>query len=360
MHKKLLFIAASLSISLMACKSHEEEKIENNDFTCTQPLLTDTTVNQDYVAQIHSVREIEIRAQEKGFLQGIFVDEGQFVKKGQLLFKIMPGLYEAELLSAKAEAKAAEIEFQNTKVLSDKNIVSPNELALQQAKWDKAKAEVALAELHLSFTEIRAPFDGTIDRIPEKLGSLIEEGALLTKLSDNSEVFAYFNFSEPEYLHYKRNESSNQNRKVELLLADNQLLDAAGKIEVVESEFENETGNIAIRARFPNPKSLLKNGETGKVRYKAPYKNVLLIPQKACFEIQDKKFVFVLDKENKVRSREIVATAEIPDLYIVKEGLSKEERFVVDGVQKLKEGNQIKAEVISPLAIIEHLKLKAE
>jgi len=177
------------------CTTKKQEKIEVGTYAVTTPLIMDTTLTKEYVTQIQSARNIELRAQEKGFLQGIYVDEGQFVKSGQLLFKIMPKFYEAELLKAEAEVRASEIELKNTKLLSDKNIVSQNEMAMAQANLEKAKAEKALAKLHLSFTEIRAPFDGTIDRIPKKVGSLIDEGELLTSLSDNAQMFAYFNVS---------------------------------------------------------------------------------------------------------------------------------------------------------------------
>ena len=188
---------------LVSCNSKKEEKEEATNFTVTNPVQIDTSFTKQYVSQIKSVRNIEIRAQEKEFLQNIYVDEGQYVKAGQLLFRIMPKMYEAELLKAEAEVKGAQIELQNAKTLADKNIVSKNEQALALTKLQQAQAEVALARLHLSFTEIRAPFAGTIDRIPKKLGSLIDEGELLTSLSDNSEMFAYFNVSEPEYLNYK-------------------------------------------------------------------------------------------------------------------------------------------------------------
>ena len=152
-----------------------------------------------------------------------------------------------------------------------------------QAKLDGAKAEVALAKIHLSFTEIKAPFDGTIDRIPKKLGSLIDEGELLTSLSDNSQMFAYFNVSEPEYLDYQTNVKDRAASLVRLLLANGTVLSTQGNVETIESEFDNETGNIAFRARFPNPDKLLKNGETGKVLMTVPLKGALIIPQKATY-----------------------------------------------------------------------------
>ncbi|HEU4901227.1 MAG TPA: efflux RND transporter periplasmic adaptor subunit, partial [Flavisolibacter sp.] len=300
------------------------------------------------------------RAQEKGYLQNIYVDEGQAVKAGQLLFRIMPKVYEAEVLKAEAESKAAWIELQNTKVLSDKNIVSKNELAMAQAKLDQANAELKLAKLHLSFTEIKAPFDGTIDRIPLKLGSLVDEGELLTSLSDNSQVFAYFNVSEPEYLDYQLNSKNRGSTRVNLLLANSLPLNFQGEVETIESEFNSETGNIAFRARFPNPNRLLKNGETGKVQMTVPLRNALIIPQKATYEIQDKKYVFVVDKNGVARSTNITVSGEMPDLYVVGSGLSENDRILLEGVQNVKDDNKIEAQFISPREVISGLRLKAE
>ena len=347
-------------LCLVSCDTKKQEKEAATKFVVTNPIKIDTSYTKSYVAQIRSVRNIELRAQEKGFLQNIYVDEGQFVKQGQLLFKINPRMYESELLKTKAEEKAAEIELQNSKALADKLVVSKNELAMAQAKLEQAQAEVQLAQLHLSYTEIRAPFDGTIDRIPLKLGSLIEEGELLTSLSDNSEMYGYFNVSEPEYLDYQANVTKTANEKVSLLLANNKLFDYSGKVEVIESEFNNETGNIAFRARFPNSKRLLKNGETGEVQMKVQLPNAIVIPQKATYEIQDKKFVFVVDHKNTIKSREITITAEMPDLYVVKSGLSPTDKILLEGVQKVKDDERISYSYQSPKKVIAGLRLKAE
>ena len=345
---------------LAACTSVKEEKEETARYAVTTPLKVDTSFVKEYVSQIRSVRNIEIRAQEKGYLEGIFVDEGQTVHSGQLLFRIMPKLYEAEFLKAKAEADAASIEYQNTKTLADKNVVSKNELALAKAKLDGANAEVALAKLHLSFTEIRAPFDGSIDRLPKKLGSLIDEGELLTSLSDNSQVFAYFNVSEPEYLDYKNNAQNRGSARVNLLLANNEALKYAGQVETIESEFDNETGNIAFRARFPNPERLLRNGETGKVRMTVPLRGALVIPQKATYEIQDKTFVFVVDAGGIVHARNITLAGTMPDLYVVGSGLQEGDKILLEGVQKVKDDNKIVADYVDPHTVIANLRLKAE
>lgn len=360
MNRIVIIMGLCAMLCHTGCKPKKEVKEETAKYAVTTALKVDTSFAKEYVSQIRSVRNIEIRALEKGFLQNVYVDEGQFVKAGQLLFRIMPKVFEAELLKAEAEATASGIEVENTKLLVDKNVVSKNELAMAQAKSDQAKAEVALAKVHLSFTEIKAPFAGTIDRIPKKLGSLVDEGELLTSLSDNSEVFAYFNVSEPEYLDYKSSAKNTENTRVSLLLANNQALPYKGIVETIESEFNGETGNIAFRAKFPNPDKLLKHGETGKVEMTVPLHNVLVIPQKATYEIQDKVYVFVVDKNNVVKSRQITITHQMPDLYVVGSGLSENDRILIEGVQKVKDNDKIVTEFIGPREVISRLKLFAE
>lgn len=360
MQRYLMLIGLCAVLCYTSCTTKKEAKEETGKYAVTNPLRIDTSFTKEYVSQIKSVRNIEIRAQEKGYLQNIYVDEGQYVKAGQLLFRIMPKMYEAELLKAQAEAKAAEIELQNTKTLADKNVVSKNELAMAHAKLDQAKAEVAVAKLHLSFTEIKAPFDGTIDRIPLKLGSLIDEGELMTSLSDNSQMFAYFNVSEPEYLNYQTDIKGRGDKKVSLRLANNEVLKYKGQVETIESEFDGETGNIAFRAKFPNPDKLLKHGETGNVQMTVPLRNALIIPQKATYEIQDKSYVFVVDKNGKVKSRNIVIGSNMPDLYVVASGLSENDKILLEGVQKVKDNDKIKYEFVAPGEVISQLKLKAE
>jgi membrane fusion protein (multidrug efflux system) len=358
--KKAIFTGFLALLCLASCTTKKEVKEETGKYTVTNPVVIDTSFTKQYVSQIKSVRNIEIRAQEKGYLQNIYVDEGQSVKAGQVLFRIMPQLYEAELLKAESEAKAAQIELQNAKTLADKNIVSKNEQAMAQAKLEQAKAEVALAKLHLSFTEIRAPFAGTIDRIPKKIGSLIDEGELLTSLSDNTKMFAYFNVSEPEYIDYQQNVKDRGDSQVQLLLANNEPLKYKGKVEVIESEFDNETGNIAFRADFPNPDKLLRNGETGKVLMTVPVKNALVIPQKATYEIQDKMYVFVVDGNNVVKSKEIKIKGQMPDLYVVESGIAANDKILLEGVQNAKDDDKIKYDFRNPKEVISQLKLKAE
>ena len=172
MKRSILWAYLFTLVCHTSCTSRKEEKEESTKFLVTSPARMDTSVVKDYVCQIHSIRHIELRSQERGYLEKIYIDEGQQVKAGQLLFQIMPKVYQAELQRAQAETQAAQIEVQNTQVLADKNVVSPNELALAKAKLAKAKAEVALYAAHLGFTQIRAPFDGIIDRFHVRQGSL--------------------------------------------------------------------------------------------------------------------------------------------------------------------------------------------
>jgi len=301
-----------------------------------------------------------VRALEKGYLQKIFVDEGQLVNHGQLMFQIMPMLYQAELQKAQAEAKFAEIEYLNTKSLADRNVVSINELALAKAKLDKANAELALAQVHLGFTEIKAPFDGIMDRLQVRLGSLINEGDLLTSLSDNSEMWVYFNVPEAEYLNYRAKTQKENLLKVSLLMANNQLFGYSGVVKTIEADFNNETGNIAFRATFPNPDRLLRHGETGTIHMVVPIKDALIIPQKATFEILEKKYVFVIDKNNEVKQREITIGAEMPDIYVIKEGLTENDKILLEGIRMVKDNDKIEYAYEDPKTVIPHLKVYVE
>lgn len=343
------------------CQSNAEAKREEEArFLVTSPVRMDTSITKEYVCQIRSIRHIELRAQERGYLQKIFIDEGKPVRTGQLLFQIMPRLYEAELQRAQAEVNFTEIEYRNTKSLADSNIVAPNELAMAKAKLDKAAAELALAQVHLEFTRIRAPFDGIVDRLHVRLGSLIDEGELLTNLSDNSQMWVYFNVPEAEYLDYKMKVKKDSVIKVNLLMANNMLFQYPGVVETIEADFNNETGNIAFRATFPNPDGLLRHGETGNIQMVVPLEKVLIVPQKATFEVLDKKYVFVVDEHHIVRSREITIATEMPDLYVVDGGVTEDEKILLEGLKKVRDNDEIDFVYREPQEVISHLELYAE
>jgi len=359
--KRVFILTGFCAILLFtSCESHKETKEVETKFLVTSPVKMDTAITKEYVCQIRSINHIEVRALEKGYLQYIYVDEGQLVKKGQKMFQVMPMLYQAEVQKAQAEVNFADIEYQNTKSLADSNVVSKNELALAKAKLDKANAELSLAQVHLGFTQIKAPFDGIMDRFQVRLGSLVDEGELLTVLSDNSKMWVYFNVPEAEYLEYKTTIKKDSLVKVNLMMANHKLFKYQGAIETIEADFNNETGNIAFRATFPNPTGLLRHGETGNVIMNVPFKDALLIPQKSTYEVLDKKYVFVIDENNVVRSRQITIAAELPHIFIVQGGLAKNDKILLEGLRLVKENQKIDFEFVAPNAALANLELYAE
>ena len=357
---KIFIITAAVCLALVSCNRHEEKKHEVIKHLVTSPIILDTIITKDYVSQIHAIKHIELRAIERGYLNGISVDEGQFVRKGQPMFTIMPNIFKADLQKAQAEAEVANIEYQNTKLLSDNNVVSKNELAMAKAKYDKAKAEVSLARTHLGFTDIRAPFDGIMDYLHVREGSLLDEGELLTTLSDNSKMWVYFNVPEAEYLNYMMNNKEGSTKEVSLLLANSMEFNQKGIVETIEGEFNNQTGNIAFRATFDNPEKILRHGETGSILMRIPLKKAMIIPQRATFEVLEKLFVFVIDKNNIVRQREIKIGAELPDLFVVEKGLKVTDKVLLEGIRLVKDGEKIAYKEIAPRKAIANLNMYAE
>jgi membrane fusion protein (multidrug efflux system) len=355
--KKALLVQSLVAIlCYTSCNTEkEEEKEMETKFLVTSPLQMDTSLFHEYVCQIHSVSHIELRSQERGYLQNIYVDEGQFVRKGQLMFQIMPLIYQAEKNKSQAETDFAEIEYKNTKRLADSNIVSANELALAKAHFDKVKAELSLAQAHLGFTEIHAPFDGMMGRFNVRLGSLVDEGELLTTLSDNSKMWVYFNVPESEYLDYATKLKTVNLLKVKLKMANNELFDQLGLVETIEADFNNETGNIAFRATFQNPKGILRHGETGNILMPISLKNAIIIPQKSTFDILDKKYVFVVDEKNVVRTRQISVGEELPHLYVITSGLNIKDKILLEGLRKVKNNEQIHFDFVQPQKVIKEL-----
>lgn len=348
------------ALSMMGCHHVEAAPEKEPKYLTTTPLRTNVELTRQYVAQVRAIQHIELRALEKGYITGIFVDEGQNVGKGAKMFQIMPLIYNAELQSAAAEAAQAEIEYNNTKLLAEKNVVSPNELLLAKSKFDKAKAEVALATTHKALTEIKAPFSGIMGRFEVRTGSLVGEGDLLTTLSDNSKMWVYFNASEAEYLDYKSRPEADRPTEVKLLMANGQVFEYPGKVETIEADFNNGTGNLAFRATFPNPKGLLRHGETGKILMPVPLTNVLIIPQKATFDVLEKKFVFVVDAQNVVKSRPITVSAEMPQVYVVESGLDEHDKILLEGLRKVRDGAHVDVEHKPAADVMAHLEVPAE
>ncbi|MDC8830517.1 efflux RND transporter periplasmic adaptor subunit [Alteromonas gilva] len=361
MSKKTLLAVSMLTAMLGGC-GHQEHETHHAilQFDVTHPVRQDTTLVKEYVSQIHAIQHIEIKAMEKGYLQSTYVDEGQTIKQGAPMFKIMPKVYEAELHKAEAEAQAVYMEYKNTKSLVEQDIVSPNELAVIEAEYQKAMAEVELAEAHLAFTDIKAPFTGKMGRLEARTGSLLDEGELLTTMSDLSQMWVYFNVPETEYLDYVQNDSASKNTKVRLKLANGSIYPYEGVIDTIEADFDNHTGTIEMRASFPNPDQLLRHGQTGNVLVDVAYPDSLVIPQKATFEILDQSYVYVLDSENKLATRHIEVSAELPHLYVVSDGLTEDDTVLIEGLRRVSNGQQIKPDLLSASDALAELSLHAE
>ena len=321
-------------------------------------------VPQTYVCDIQAVQFVEVRAKVEGFVDQIFVDEGAYVKKGQPLFKLssaelaeMVNSNRARLMQAKAEAQAAKLEVERLQTLVDKKIITSSELELAQAKYEMAQSGIMQAEsmlknaqTGLSYTTIKAPFDGIVDRIPFKTGSLVTTGELMTHITDISEIFAYYKVNENEYLRYMREKMESGEEEVlekelTLILSDGQTYPYKGKLETMEADFEKGTGSIAFRVRFPNPDGLIKHGASGKIQMTNEMNNVFLIPQKSCFEIQDYTYVYVLDKENKVQVRSFRPIQRF-GLFYVADGFKDGDSIIYEGIQQVKDGS-----VINPVAV---------
>ncbi len=290
-------LLAILTATLCGCRpQHGEVHVERHKIVVTTPVVQDVVSTQQYVCQVHSCQHIEVKALESGYLEEIKVKEGQAVNEGDTLFTILPTLYQARLNSDLAEAQQVQIEYNNTVKLFEKKIVSQQEVALVQAKLAKAQAKVDLAKAELNFATVRAPFNGIIDRLYQQKGSLVEEGDMLTTLSDNTVMWVYFNVPEARYLEYMQNLKENQDLKIELKLANGSIFPYPGKIGAIEADFHNQTGNIPFRADFPNPERLLRHGQTGTILISRVVKDAVVIPQRATYEILAKKYAYVVEE----------------------------------------------------------------
>ena len=325
----------------------------------------DVTIPRDYICEISGVEYVEIHARIQGYLEDIYVDEGQLVKKGDPLFRISSHTYsemvtkaEAALQRAIAEAKTKSLEVDRIGLMVEKNVISKTELDVAISQKDavesgvkEARAVLENARINLNYTFIRAPFDGILDRIPFKKGSLINTGTLLTSISNIEQVFAYFQMSEPEYLRLlgkeaKAREFKKNHQAVSLILADGSEYPYEGRIETMAGDFDQATGSIAIRARFPNPDRTLKHGSTGKLLLTKTWPDALLIPQASTFAIQDKNYVYVLDEKNVAHVRNFSSLGRY-EKYFVVNGLKEGDRVVTEGLQQLREGTAIKPRLIA-------------
>ena len=287
---------------LAAAERHDPER---RKVVLTSPKARDVAITQAYVCQIHAHRHISVCALDSGYLEQISVREGQAVKKGDVIFKIRP-------------------------VLS------------------KAKQDAQLKQ-DAQFASVKAPFDGLVGRTHAQVGSLIKEGDSLTTLSDNSVVWVYFNVPDQGYLEYMAaSKQDKADTKVELVLANGNKFPQSGRMGAIEAQFNKETGNIAFRADFPNPDGLLRHGQTGTILMHRTLKNAVVIPQRATFELLDKRYVWVADKDNVVHRREIGVQNETDDIFVIKKGVGVGDRIILEGIRQVHDGEKVEYEFRPP------------
>jgi membrane fusion protein (multidrug efflux system) len=318
------------------------------------------TTYTEYPASIQGAIDLEIRPQVSGILDKILVNEGAQVQKGQPLFKIDERPFREALNNSKALLHAAQIEVDKLTPLVKNKVVSDYQLKTATSSYqsalanvEQAKAGVASANINLGYTLIKAPVAGYVGRLPKKQGSLVSatDPTPLTLLSDAHEVHVYFSLGEDDFVafnaKYPGTTVSERLKKlpgVSLVLADNNVYGKEGKVDMIDGQFDKQTGSISLRATFPNQQGLLRSGNTGKIRLSLQHNNAITVPQSSTVEVQDKIFVFVVDGSNKVTRTPITISGTSGTNYLVQEGLKSGDRIVYDGIDKLKDGDTIKPE----------------
>lgn len=373
-YQKLILLLGVAGV-VSSCSEAQREKV----FHTTQtPItrLTPTSIEfpQSYVADVQAIQFVEVKPKVEGFVQQILVDEGEKVQKGQPLFRLSSEEYSVSVKEAQANYKQSEAELQMAEYeaerierLVKKNILSKIRLdqvmtqkEVARMKVEQAKSQLQRAQTNYSYTTVTSPFDGYIDRIPYKVGSLVTPESLLTTVSDVSEIFAYYKVNESEYLKFKRaqlrGEQLPEMNNIELILPDGSVYPHKGRVETVEGDFERGTGSIAFRVRFPNPDGLLKHGVTGKVRMMTKMSDVYLVPQKSTFEIQDFTYVYVVDKEGIVKVRSFQPLQRYEKFYIT-EDLEPDTYIVYEGIQSVKDGMEIHPDTIGFQQIMQGITL---
>ncbi|WP_292010428.1 efflux RND transporter periplasmic adaptor subunit [Chryseobacterium sp.] len=356
MYKHVIICILTILLATSCSENKKNNKQEDKEVPVLEIQQKDTLVSNQFVTDIQAKKNVEIRSRIVGIIQHIYVNEGQFVKRGQTLFKINDAELQMELLKTnaalqqtEADLRIAEVELKQIQSLYDKKFVAGNELEMVKAKLSSARAKKAFADAErrtvlqkISFTNITAPFDGVIDVIPYKDGSLVENGSLLTTLSQLNEVYAYFSIPENLYFELIAKDKLGNHQKIELTLPNGVNYQYNGTLRTAEGEIDRETGSIRYKVLFPNPDHLIKHGTSGKLTISENQSNAILIPQKSTFSIQDKTYVFVADKQNKVKMTNIQIGATLRDSYLVENGLKKGDLIIYEGTQSLKDGETIK------------------
>lgn len=328
--------------------------------------LSNANVETVYPTRIESKVTVDIRSQADGYIEKIFIDEGSYVKAGQQLFKINDRSLTEQLNTAKAALNASKasltnaiLELEKNKELSNSNVISDYQFKAAKASFENAKALVSqnfslveAAKVNLNFSLIKAPVSGYIGRIPKRIGNLVTKGDVLplTILSDVSDVYAYFSITEKDYLRFISGHGTRsfQNKvldmPVKLILADGNAYPHAGKIQMIDGQFDQSTGAINVRVIFKNSQNILRSGITGRIVLPEEYKNVILVPVLATLDVQNKVFVYRLTKDNKAERIAVVVSGKSGGNYLISKGLHPGNRIVTKDLELIQEGQYITPE----------------
>lgn len=362
MRSKIMSLA--LLLALVSCGEKQGMPEANNEYAVITVQATDAQLETSYPATIKGLEDIEIRPKVSGFITKLCVDEGDFVRKGQPLFQLEKVQFEAAVRSAEANVnviktniKTQELNLENKRMLHSKGIISNFDLQSAENQLESLKAQLAQAQAgltdarnNLSYCTVTSPVSGVVGSIPYRLGSLVSASTPqpLTTVSNIETMYAYFSMTEKQMLALTREKGGiaaamDKMPAVKLQLADGSEYPLAGNVSAISGVIEAGTGSVQMRATFANPERVLRSGGAGAILVPVKSEGCILVPQKATYDIQNKKFVYVVGDDNKVTGREIeVLVQNDGQNYIVVKGLKAGERIVVEGVNQLKTGNVIK------------------
>lgn len=317
------------------------------------------TIYTDSPTSIEGIINSEVRAKIPGYITDVLVDDGQKVRKGQTLFKLETQALDQDAAAAKANLNAAQVEVDKLKPLVEKDIISNLQLETAKAKLQQAKSGYNSIRSNISYATITSPVDGYVGEIRLRKGALVgpADQLPLTTVSDISKVYAYFSMNEKDYLNFIQNTKGNSKEekienlpKVTLILANGSEYAVKGTIETINSQIDKQTGTVSFRALFDNSNSLLNNGNSGVIKVPSVYKDVLVVPQSATFENQNKRFIYATRKDSTKATvavqKLIVIKGQSGNLYIIEKGLKKGETIIANGIGKLREGMPIQPQKV--------------
>lgn len=362
MKKYKMLLAAAVSAALVSCGGGGgRPTFGDNEYPVETVKNQSSSLQTTYPATINGIQDVEIRPKASGFITKICVTEGQAVGAGQLLFVLDNETYQAQVRQAQAtvntaqsQVNTAKLTYNNSKQLYDNKVIGDYELqtsenALKSAEAQLAQAQAALASAKesLSFCYVKSPAKGVVGTLPYKVGTLVSGSNVLTHVADISQMEVYFSVTEKDMLEMSKQDGGlqgavNNYPSVKLQLADGSTYAYEGKVAAISGVIDQATGSVQLKAHFPNPEKLLKSGGSGTIIVPRSSASAIVVPQSVVMEVQNKKFIYTVGKDKKVKYTEIkVNPQDDGNNYIVTEGLKEGDQYVTNGITKLTDGMEI-------------------